>query len=168
MKKQQLIDWPVAFVWLALLILLPVASQAATKMPSFALESVRDGKIIESKFFDGKILLLSFFATWCPPCVEEVPTLIKLQKEFAAAGFSVVGISVDQQSPVVVANFVRKRDINYPVLMSGPQTTIDFGGVYGIPVSFLVNKSGNVVKKYMGNIEEQKETLEKDIRSLLN
>ena len=168
MKKHQLVHWPVVFAWLALLMLLPVASQAATKMPTFALKSVRDGKIIESKSFDGKVLLLTFFATWCPPCAEEVPTLIKLQKELASAGFSVVGISVDQQSSVVVAEFVEKRAINYPVLMTGPQTTRDFGGVYGIPVAFLVNKAGNVVKKYLGNVEEQKETLEKDIRSLLN
>jgi peroxiredoxin len=168
MKKQKMFHWQVFSACLALLILLPIISQAATKMPSFALESVRDGKIIESNTFKGKVLLLSFFATWCPPCAEEIPTLIKLQNELEDAGFSVVGISVDQQSSAVVAKFVEKRAINYPVLMAGSKTTRDFGGVYGIPVAFLVNKSGNVVKKYLGNVQEQQEILEKDIRSLLN
>ena len=135
-------------------------------MPSFALESVRDGKIVESNVFDGKVLLLTFFATWCPPCVEEIPTLVELQNELADAGFSVVGLSVDQQGPSVVASFVERRAINYPVLMAEAKTTVDFGGVYGIPVAFLVNKSGNVVKKYTGYV--QHEILEKDIRSLLN
>lgn len=157
---------PVFYTLLALTVLLPVASSAATKMPSFALESVRDGKIVESNSFDGKVLLLTFFATWCPPCAEEVPILVKLQNELADAGFSVVGLSVDQQSSAIVAKFVEKRAINYPVLLAESQTTRDFGGVYGIPVAFLVNKSGNVVKKYTGYV--QHDILEKDIRSLLN
>jgi thiol-disulfide isomerase/thioredoxin len=143
-----------------------VVSQAATPMPSFSLESVRDGKIVESDSFRGKVLLLTFFATWCPPCVEEVPILIKLQNELADSGFSVVGLSVDQQAQASVAKFVDKRDINYPVLLAKSQTTRDFGGIYGIPVAFLVNKSGNVVKKYTGYV--QHDILEKDIRSLLN
>lgn len=140
--------------------------QAATQMPSFSLESVRDGEIVESDSFRGKVLLLTFFATWCPPCVEEVPTLIKLQNQLADSGFSVIALSVDQQGQASVAKFVDKRDINYPVLLAKSETTRDFGGVYGIPVSFLVNKSGNVVKKYTGYV--QHDILEKDIRSLLN
>jgi peroxiredoxin len=144
----------------------PVTPQAATQMPSFALESVHDGKIIESDSFRGKVLLLTFFATWCPPCAEEVPVLVKLQDELSKAGFSVVGLSVDQQGAAIVAEFAEKRAINYPVLLAEPQTTEDFGGVYGIPVAFLVNKSGNVVKKYTGYV--QHELLERDIRSLLN
>jgi peroxiredoxin len=135
-------------------------------MPSFSLESVRDGKIVDSDSFQGKVLLLTFFATWCPPCAEEVPILIKLHNELSDAGFSVVGLSVDQQGTSVVAKFVEKRNITYPVLLAEAQTTIDFGGIYGIPVAFLVNKSGNVVKKYTGYI--QHDILEKDIRSLLN
>jgi thiol-disulfide isomerase/thioredoxin len=165
MKKYKFFLLPVLSVFLTF-ALSSVVSQAATQMPSFALESVRDGKIVDSKFFDGKVLLLTFFATWCPPCAEEVPVLVELQNELADAGFSVVGLSVDQQGPSIVASFVEKRSINYPVLMAESKTTLDFGGVYGIPVAFLVNKSGNVVKKYTGYV--QHEILEKDIRSLLN
>lgn len=151
---------------LALTGVWPVATQAATQMPSFSLESVRDGKVVESSSFRGKVLLLTFFATWCPPCAEEVPVLVKLQDELGKAGFSVVGLSVDQQGPAIVAEFAEARAINYPVLLALPQTTEDFGGVYGIPVAFLVNKSGNVVKKYTGYV--QHDLLERDIRSLLN
>ncbi len=139
---------------------------AATKMPSFALESVEDGKVIESSSFKGKVLLLTFFATWCPPCAQEVPVLNQLHEENKKSGFSVVGLSVDQQGPSVVSKFIKKKAIQYPVLMAEAKTTSDFGGVYGIPVAFLVNKSGNVVKKYTGYVEHT--ILEKDVKSLLN
>lgn len=166
MKKMKVVSATALWLLLGLTVLFPVASGAAAQMPSFALESVRDGQIVDSNSFQGKVLLLTFFATWCPPCVEEVPALIKLQDELGDAGFSVVGLSVDQQGAPVVAKFIEKREINYPVLLAEAQTTIDFGGVYGIPVAFLVNKSGNVVKKYTGYI--QHDILAKDIQSLLN
>ena len=166
MKKLKVVHLTVLFVLLCSTVLMPVVSWASVKMPSFALENVLDGKIVDSDTFQGKVLLLTFFATWCPPCAEEVPILVKLHSELAAAGFSVVGLSVDQQGASVVAKFIEKREVNYPVLLAEAQTTIDFGGVYGIPVAFLVNKSGNVVKKYTGYI--QHDVLEKDIRVLLD
>jgi peroxiredoxin len=167
MKKQ----WKKNIAVLAFLVvsgglIFPGQSFAATKMPAFALEQVRDGKIIESSAFKGKVLLLTFFATWCPPCIEEVPVLVKLQVDMADAGFSVIGMSIDQQSPAVVAKFVEKKAINYPVLLADIKTANDFGGAYTIPVAFLVNKSGNVVKRYDGYHDYR--DLEKDIRSLLN
>ena len=139
---------------------------AATQMPSFSLEDVRNGKTVDSSAFDGKVLLLTFFATWCPPCAEEVPVLNQLHEELSGSGFSVVGLSVDQQGASVVSKLVTRKDIKYPVLMAKTKTTVDFGGIYGIPVAFLVNKAGHVVKKYSGYV--QHEILEKDVRSLLN
>ncbi|SDO90443.1 TlpA family protein disulfide reductase [Desulforhopalus singaporensis] len=142
------------------------AGLAATKMPTFSLESVSDGKKINSSFFTGKVLLLTFFATWCPPCAAEVPVLNELQQKYGRDGFSVVGLSVDQQGVSTVAEFVEEKRINYPVLMAGAGTARDFGGIYGIPVAFLVNRAGNVVKKYTGYVGHQ--VLDKDVRSLLN
>lgn len=165
MEKQKMSFVPLWCIALIYILLSTAVAQAATQMPSFSLESVRDGKIVESDSFKGKVLLLTFFATWCPPCAEEVPILVKLQKKLADAGFSVVGLSVDQTGPASVAKFVKSQEINYPVLLAEARTTQDFGGVYGIPVAFLVNKSGNVVKKYTGYV--QHEILERDILSLL-
>ena len=140
--------------------------RASTKMPEFSLKNVLDGSVVKSSSFAGKVLYLTFFATWCPPCAQEVPILIDLQDKLAASGFSVVGLSVDQEGPSVVAGFAKKHAINYPVLMTEFKTTTDFGGIFGIPVAFLVNRAGNVVKKYTGYV--QHEVLEKDIQSLLN
>ncbi len=140
--------------------------EAATKMPSFALESVDDGRTVRSNAFDGKVLLITFFATWCPPCAQEVPVLNELHNKYGSEGFSVVALSVDQEGPSAVSKFVKERNIQYPVLMAQAETTADFGGVYGIPVAFLVNKSGNVVKKYTGYVSHK--ILEKDVNRLLN
>jgi glutathione peroxidase-family protein len=84
--------------------------------------------------------------------MEEIPNLIDIQKKFSPQGFSVIGLSVDQGGPAGVERLVKKKEINYPVLMADAETMQNFGGVYGIPVSFLVNKAGNVVKKYTGYV----------------
>jgi len=145
--------------------LVPVKVLASTKMPAFALESVRDGKRINSDSFEGKALLVTFFATWCPPCLQEIPSLVKLQDEYGSNGFSVVALSVDQGGSQPVAELVEQQAINYPVLMADAETAENFGGVYGIPVSFLVNKSGNVVKRYPGLVPHS--VLAKDVQSLV-
>jgi len=122
---------------------------AASQMPAFSLADVVTGKTVDSRTFQGKTLLITFFATWCPPCVQEIPGLIKLQNEFSGKNFSVVGLSVDQEV-TVVQNMVVAKGINYPVMMADNAVTRDFGGVYGIPTSFLVNSKGLIVKKYAG------------------
>lgn len=139
--------------------------QAATAMPDFSLENVSGGPAISSSEFKGNALLVIFFATWCPPCIEEIPDLIKIHKQFSPQGFSVIGLSVDQGGPSAVEQLVKKKAINYPVLMADAKTMQSFGGVYGIPVSFLVNKAGNVVKKYMGYVPSA--VLIKDIASVI-
>ncbi|SHO49716.1 TlpA disulfide reductase family protein [Desulfopila aestuarii] len=145
---------------------LAVSVHASARMPEFVLKNVVDGAEVDSRSFSGKVLLVSFFATWCPPCIEEIPTFIELQTSYADEGFSVVALSVDQGGPEAVATLVGKKKINYPVLMADEETMEKFGGVYGIPVSFLVNMEGNVVKKYPGYVP--KSILQKDIQSMLN
>lgn len=146
-------------------IFMPGHSLASTKMPAFVLENVVDGKNVNSIDFQGKALLVTFFATWCPPCMQEIPSLVELQQEFARDGFSVIGLSVDQGGAKEVARLVERQAINYPVLMADAQTAENFGGVFGIPVSFLVNKSGNVVKQYTGLTPHS--VLVKDVRSVI-
>ncbi|MDJ0623646.1 MAG: TlpA disulfide reductase family protein [Desulfocapsaceae bacterium] len=147
------------------MVILATPLLAATKMPEFVLPDATNGQKIDSRSFEGMALILTFFATWCPPCIEEVPALIKLQKKYAAEGFSVIGLSVDQGGAKVVRRMIEKRAINYPVVMADAQVMQDFGGVYGIPVAFLINKEGNVVKKYTGYIPIS--VLEKDLQQIL-
>jgi peroxiredoxin len=142
------------------------SAHAATQMPSFRLPDAVSGNTVDSADYNGKTLLITFFATWCPPCMQEVPALMDLQQQFSKADFSVVGLSVDEGGPAIVAKLVEKRSINYPVLMADDTTARNFGGVVGIPTSFLVNKKGNVVKKYPGYVPHA--LLEQDIKKIMN
>ena len=140
-------------------------AQAAVKMPEFTLPEATSGQQVKSEAFAGKAMLVTFFASWCPTCLQEIPVLVRMHKEFAPQGFSVVGLSVDQGDPSEVQQLMRRTGINFPVLMADISTAEHFGGVYMIPVSFLVNKSGQVVKKYPGPAPES--LLVKDIHSIL-
>ena len=151
----------------AIFVLLPVCNASASKnMPSFSLPDVVTGDTVDSNVFDGKTLLVTFFATWCPPCMQEIPDLISLQNEYEKKGFSVVALSVDQGGVGVVKKLVEKRSINYPVLLANGATARDFGGVVGIPTSFLINSKGLVVKKYPGYVPHM--ILENDIKQIMN
>ncbi len=151
---------------MVLSLLFAINSAAAAKMPSFVLADAVDGAPVASTDYTGKALLVTFFATWCPPCIQEIPTLIKLQEQFSKDGFSVLGFSMDEGGPDVVARLIKKRSINYPVLMADEATAQTFGGIVGIPTSFLINKEGNVVKTYPGYVPHS--TLEKDIKGIMN
>jgi thiol-disulfide isomerase/thioredoxin len=154
-----------SFCLLLSLVFLPSSLFAAGKMPAFSLPDASNGSMVKSTEFQGKTLLVAFFATWCPPCMQEVPVLMELQKQFAKSNFSVIGFSVDDGADVV-AKLIKIRSINYPVLMVDDATARDFGGVAGIPTSFLVNKDGVVVKKYPGLVPHA--ILENDIKKIMN
>lgn len=144
----------------------PLNSYASSQqMPKFSLIDVRNGGLVDSDIYKGKVLLISFFATFCPPCVQEVPVFNKLQREYSGVGFSVVGLSVDNLGPAVVEKFIEKHKIEYPVVMADRKTAMDFGGVAVIPTGFLVDKNGNVVRRYTGYVSHK--TLENHINDLL-
>jgi thiol-disulfide isomerase/thioredoxin len=123
------------------------------QMAPFEAISLTDKKALSSKHFEGKVLLVTFFATWCPPCIQEIPTLITLQDQFKSKGFSVLAFSVTEPDVDPLIRIIDKYSINYPVFLEDPVVTRSFGGVTGIPVTFLVNRKGEIVKKYLGYVE---------------
>ena len=135
------------------------------QMAPFKKESLTDKAIIDSKQFDGQVLLVNFFAAWCPPCIQEIPTLIALQDSFKSKGFSVVTFSLDEGDLTPLKNLIDKYGINYPVLIADNVVTRSFGGVSGIPVTYLVNGQGQIVKKYLGYVEH--DVLEEEIKNML-
>jgi len=147
--------------------LLACAAQArgGVNMPAFSLPAALDGTVVASEQYRGKAMLITFFATWCPECVQEIPTLKELHAKFQQQGFSVVALSVDEGGADVVARLMRQARINYPVLMADRTTTRNFGNVVALPTSFLVNKNGQVVKKYPGYASRS--LLERDIATVL-
>lgn len=135
-------------------------------MPNFTLPSVVDGKDISSKDFKGKVLLVTFFATWCPPCLQEIPSLIRLQKDLSPNGFSVLGLSLDDGGAEIVNELVESAKINYPVLMANSDIVNGFGGVKGIPTSFLVSHEGKMIRTYTGYVSH--ELLRQDIDEIIS
>ena len=154
----------VAFLFFFVLLTTGTCS-AAVKVPFFTLPTAQNGTLISSETYAGQTLLITFFAPWCGPCLQEIPALKAVQAEFSEQGFSVLALAVDEGGPGTVARLMEKAGINYPVLLADDPTRRQFGGIPTIPTSFLVNKQGHVVKKYGGLVPQR--LLERDIESVL-
>lgn len=137
---------------------------ASKKAPAWELKDV-DGKTVKSSDFDGKVVILDFWATWCPPCKMEIPGFVELQKKYGDKGLVVIGVSLDEQGPGVVKPFMEQFAINYPVVMGDAKIVQDFGGIEGIPTTFVIDRKGNVISGHTGYAP--KETFEKEVEPLL-
>jgi peroxiredoxin len=100
--------------------------------------------------FKGKVVILNFFATWCPPCRVEIPELVKIFKENKEKGLVVVGVALDGDGPVqTVQRFVREMKIPYPVLL-GNMDLADSHQISGVPTTFILNREGKTFQRYEG------------------
>ena len=134
------------------------------KAPDFALKSV-DGKIVKLSDYKGKIVIIDFWATWCPPCRRGIPDLVELQKEYKK-DLVVIGISLDAAKTIKdVPGFIKEYGINYPIVYGDQQVTIDYGGIRSIPTSFVIDQKGNVVDSNVGLVS--KDTFVNKIKELL-
>jgi peroxiredoxin len=117
--------------------------------PNFTLAST-DGKTIKLSDYRGKVVVLDFWATWCPPCKAEIPDFIKLYSQYKSDGFQMLGISVDQGGLSVVKPFMKSYGINYPIMLANDQVVSDFGGISAIPTTFVIDKHGRVRASFVG------------------
>jgi cytochrome c biogenesis protein CcmG/thiol:disulfide interchange protein DsbE len=117
--------------------------------PLFALKDL-EGNTVRLKDLRGKVVLLNFFATWCGPCRQEISDLVGLDKKFHSKGLQVIGISLDMEGAAVLHPFVRRYGITYPVVLGDRQVVLDYGGIRGIPTSFLIDRNGMVIKHFVG------------------
>jgi thiol-disulfide isomerase/thioredoxin len=122
------------------------------------------GKPVNKDGWAGKVVLVNFWATWCPPCREEIPELLELKKEFKDR-LEIVGISEDDDPPESVAKFARAKGMMYPIVMATPELIESYGGVPALPTSFLIDTQGRVVQKHSGLYPI--EWYQREIRSLL-
>jgi thiol-disulfide isomerase/thioredoxin len=123
-----------------------------------------EGREVSLADLKGKVVFLNFWATWCDPCRVEIPWLIEMQAKYAARGFTVVGVAMDDEGKSVVAPFVAKEsfDVNgqklpmsYPVWIGNDEAADKFGGILGYPTSFLISRDGKQVKKFQGLKSEE-------------
>lgn len=112
----------------------------------------------------GKVVLLNFWATWCAPCRLEMPHFVAWQNQYGPKGLQIVGVSIDD-SAAPVGPFVQKMHLNYPVVMGDARLDTLYGGVYGVPVTFLIDREGIVRARIDGGADVS--ALEKQVRQLL-
>ena len=132
-------------------------------MPPFLVNDL-DGNIISTAAFRGKVIVVNFWATWCPPCREEIPEMIELSKRYKDR-LQVIGVSMDDAPPEEVNAFAKQEGIPYPIVMGNGTLSDEYGGVPALPTSFVVNPDGRVVQKHVGLYPI--EVYDNEIRSLL-
>lgn len=136
-----------------MLILMGAAVRAEpvkpTPAPAWKLKDV-DGKVVRSDQFKGKVVIVDFWATWCPPCRVEIPGYIALQDKYRADGLVVIGISLDRQGPRVVRKFIADHKVNYLMVMADDDVQAAFGEMEGIPTTFIIDRDGMIRERKTG------------------
>ena len=127
--------------------------------PDFTLPAV-DGSMVSMSDYSGKVILVDFWATWCPPCQEMIPILSKLHKKYSEKGLVILGVSLDKDGLGVLGTFVHENMIPYKVVMGDNRISNAFGGVSSIPTLYMVDREGRLVRKLTGyhsynQLEEQ-------------
>tara|TARA_B100000315_G_C14592441_1_gene596680 strand:+ start:3679 stop:4233 length:555 start_codon:yes stop_codon:yes gene_type:complete len=130
-----------------------------SQAPDFQLPAT-DGEALSLSKYKGKVIILDFWATWCAPCRMEIPGFIELQDQYSD-DLIVVGVSMDVGNPQQVINFMEEMGINYPIVHGDFNVGNLYGGVQGIPTTFVIDRNFVIQKKYVGFIT--KEVFEKDV-----
>jgi thiol-disulfide isomerase/thioredoxin len=116
--------------------------------PNFSLKSLENREMTLTSL-KGKVVLLDFWATWCPPCREAIPHLVELYQNYKDKGLVVIGMNVDRGEGEVVRRFVKSMGIPYPILLAPEETVRDYG-VNALPTTVLVDKEGKIREKIVG------------------
>jgi thiol-disulfide isomerase/thioredoxin len=122
-----------------------------------------DGRTISSADWQGKVVIVNFWATWCPPCRAEIPDLIALQNKYKDQ-LLIVGISDDDDPPAAVKKWAAEHNINYPIVMNTPELRKTFAGVSALPTSFIVDRQSRIAMRHVGMLTAA--TTEAETRSL--
>jgi peroxiredoxin len=133
--------------------------------PDFVLRSL-DGPTVKLSDFRGKPVLLNFWATWCAPCRIEMPWFVEFYKQYQSQGLEIVGVSMDDSGQeTAIAEFIKERNVNYPILRGNNEVADLYGGLRFLPQTFFVDREGNIVRTSYGI--KSKEEFEQGIREFL-
>jgi thiol-disulfide isomerase/thioredoxin len=143
------------------------AVTAASNLPAAPQFSATDinGGFVNTADYKGKVVMVNFWAAWCTPCAAEIPQFIALQKKYQDQGLQVVGVSVDDD-PEVLLRFYRKYQMNYPVVPGDLKIADAFGGVLGLPTTFLIGRDSRIHGKHNGATDFS--VIEREVVALLH
>lgn len=132
--------------------------------PNFTLPTLA-GQPFTLRQWRGHAVVLNFWATWCPPCQQEIPWLIELQTRYAAQGLQIVGLAMDDDDLHQLRAFVKQNNINYPVLAAREEVAQQYGGVDFLPTTFYLDRQGRIVERVFG--AASRDEIERNIRRAL-
>ena len=150
---------------LLLLVFSPaVVSGQKTVAPQFTLKDI-DGATVRLSDYKGKVVMINFWATWCPPCRAEMPDLVRLQREYADQGLQIIGITYPPERKDRVRRFARSLKVNYPIILGTHEIKARFSSEETLPLTVVINRDGKVSDIISGILLRQE--VEEKIKPLL-
>jgi cytochrome c biogenesis protein CcmG, thiol:disulfide interchange protein DsbE len=154
----------VATALFVLLCSTAIAAKVGDVAPDFSRANLA-GKPVQLADYRGKLVLLNFWATWCAPCREEMPKFSQWQRDYGAQGLQIIGVSMDDEV-ASVKQLLTQHPVTYPILMGDAKLGESFGGVLGLPLSFIIDAQGRIVARYQGEADLVK--MEAKVKELLS
>ena len=149
------------------------ATASDASMPSIVMKDLNDRDVTLAQY-KGQVVLVNFWATWCAPCKIEIPWMIEFQKKYSSRGFTILGVSMDEDGKKAINPFLekerfdvngQKEAMNYPILLGNDSIADKFGSIMGLPTSMLFTRDGKKIKTIVGLVNH--DDIAKAIESLL-
>ncbi len=132
----------------------PILRPAAERHMSTPFRLHGTDALVDLESYRGQVVLLNFWATWCLPCKAEIPWFVEFQKQYASRGFTVLGVTLDEEGWSVVLPYARKRNVNYPLALASYEVMQAYGGIDNIPTTFLLDRKGRIAATKIGLVEK--------------
>lgn len=148
-------------LWPQLRAAVGLGAQVGTEVPRFEVQTL-DGQRFASSNLRGQVVLINFWATWCPPCRTEMPGFEQLYQDLHQRGFEILAISLDEGGRDAVAPFVTELQLTFPVVVDQARLARSFDGAGAVPTSYLVDRNGHIRQRYVGAVptEQLRATVE--------
>ena len=149
------------------------SSSGSAALPDVVMKDLNDHDVTLAQY-KGQVVLVNFWATWCEPCKVEIPWMIEFQKKYSSRGFTILGVSMDEDGKTAINPFLekerfdvngQKESMNYPILLGNSAIADKFGSIVGLPTSMLFTRDGKKIKTIVGLVNH--DDIAKSIESLL-